>query len=132
MPGPAGLAAVTKDGTHLLVLPVVQDLAEYVEVTGRDLAQEVAGDAFGPAADTGAREHLRRLGERLSTIKHHAGSAEIGPQQIREQRAAATAKVHDPPGSQRPEAGRGEFAHHGAGDPAHRPAEPHGFPGCFP
>jgi hypothetical protein len=55
---PAGLAAVAKDGTHLLVVPVVQDLAEHIEVTGRYLTQEVAGDEFGPAGEPGVGEKM--------------------------------------------------------------------------
>ena len=122
--GPAGPVAVTGDGAHVLVVPVVQDLAQHVQVAGLDLAQEVADHELDAAGDAARGQEFGRPGQRLGAVHQHPVRGREGSEQIGQERPAAAAHIDDAAGGQRPETGLGALVHQDAGDPAHSLDEP--------
>jgi hypothetical protein len=82
-------AAGRQDPARGVVVPVVQDVAEHVDVgAGRDAGHEVTGDELDALSRGCAADHLGQ-------VEHHAPRLRRGGEQGPQQRAVPAAHVHD-------------------------------------
>ena len=95
----------------MLVVPVVQDLAQHVQIAARDLTQEVADHKLDAVGDADCGQEPGRLSQRLSAVHQHPVRGWEGPEQVGQEGPAAAAHIDDAPGSQRPETGPGALVH---------------------
>jgi nucleoside-diphosphate-sugar epimerase len=121
--------AVRNDPADVLIVPVVQHLAEQVQVTLGDIGEEVPRCQVRAVRDARGGQEARRSGERFRPVEQHSRGLGHRPQEPGQHGSPASAHVDYARGGRRTVAGRRQAREQTGGGIAHGARELDRVPG---